>query len=374
MSTEILQDGGYQDGGYQDGGYQDGGYQDGGRIFNKQGAYGCIYTGQLLCKNNTKVHLSPTDKFHMPLTKITLVEDGEMEITISNRIQKIPNWRNYFSISEAICEPSPRQTDPDINKCDVIKTVNTNKLRILSMKYNGIALSSYNFNLKMLDLMRFVSHIIEAGALLALRGIIHRDLHHGNMLVDSLIVPRIIDFNLSIMSSTASSDIGNIMRHKYEYQISQEPPDSMILNAVLQGYDTDKVINDLLYKKNIIHIVSALLSIPLDTVSKELKQFVYGSQYIKQKNIVNWFRTFWHLIDSWAIGVIIASKLFEFKHMSIYSRFKQHEHVLFPILRMMCAIDPRKRIDCVEALYILQPNHIIIRKFGGKEWLNKMTK
>jgi len=344
--------------------------QAGGRIFNKQGAYGCIYTGQLLCKNKTKIQIGHTDKFHPALTKITLKEDAEIEITISNLLRKIPIWQNYFAVSEAICEPTRYQQDPDMDKCDVTKSRPVNDIRILSMKYNGKSLPSYNFNLGTLDLLRFVKHMFEAGALLAMKGIVHRDIHHGNVLVDYFAIPRIIDFNLSITTSTDNSKIADLMRHKYEYQISQEPPDSMMMNAVQQGYNVDNVIYDLIHKKNMLHIISALLLIPMQTLEEDMIRFAHESKYVREKNVVNWFRTFWKVIDSWAIGAIIVMKLFEFKHTTAYNRLKQYERIIFPILRKMCEVDPRKRIDCVEALYMLTPNSIIIRKFGGKEWLS----
>lgn len=345
--------------------------QDGGRLFNKQGAYGCIYTGQLLCKNKTKIYVSHTDRFHAPLTKISLKEDAEIEFSISTILKKIPIWRNYFAISEAICEPSPIQQEPDMDKCNIIKTIPLDNLRILSMKYNGKSLPSYHFNIGTLDLLRFVKHMLEAGSLLTMNGIVHRDMHHGNVLVDNFVIPRIIDFNLSICTSIDNSKIADTMRHKYEYEISQEPPDSMMMNATQQGYTADNVINDLTHKKNILHIITELLSIPMHLMENDMIKFAYESKYIKEKNFVNWFRTFWNVIDSWSIGAIIVMKMYEFKHTSTYNHLKKYEPVLFPILKKLCAVDPRKRIDCIEALNMLNSNSIVIRKFGGREWLIK---
>jgi hypothetical protein len=48
----------------------------------------------------------------------------------------------------------------------------------------------------------------------------------------------------------------------------------------------------------------------------------------------------------------------------------KHKPQLMPLLRRMCAINPIQRVDCVQALYYLQPDHFIIRKYG-KAWLEK---
>jgi hypothetical protein len=44
---------------------------------------------------------------------------------------------------------------------------------------------------------------------------------------------------------------------------------------------------------------------------------------------------------------------------------------LNPILRKMCAIHPVDRIDCVEALEMLDPNNFVLRNYG-KAWLEKI--
>lgn len=343
--------------------------QAGGYIFNNTGMYGCIYSGKLLCKNTKEIYLSPTDKYHKPLTKITLKEDAEIEYSISNILRKIPIWRNYFAISEAICEPSPLQIEPDINKCNVIKKVPIKELRIISMKFNGKPIHSFNFNIKTLDLVQFVRRMLEAGALLAINGIIHRDIHHGNVVVDNFVIPRIIDFNLSIKTSIDNSKISNFLWHTYNYDLVQDSPDNMILLGVLHGHTIDSIIHDIIHKNTMILKLSVLFLIPMSTFEEEMVKFAYESKYIREKNIVNWFRTFWRVIDSWAIGALLAYKIFEFKHTYAYNRLYKYEELLFPILKKMCEIDPRKRIDCVEALNMLNPNSVVIRAFGGKEWL-----
>ena len=49
----------------------------------------------------------------------------------------------------------------------------------------------------------------------------------------------------------------------------------------------------------------------------------------------------------------------------------RHRPKLIPLLHRMCAINPNQRVDCMQALYYLQPDHFIIRKYG-KGWLEKV--
>ena len=80
---------------------------------------------------------------------------------------------------------------------------------------------------------------------------------------------------------------------------------------------------------------------------------------------------YWTTIDSWAIGALIVQFI---SNYSLWPSFapvlKKHSSTLFPLLRRMCAVSPIQRVDCIQALYYLNPNHFIIRTYG-KAWIEK---
>ena len=335
--------------------------QEGGK-FLAQGSYGCIFTDFMACK---KGKLTADGD---PLTKLTLQDDAEQEYGISEMIRKLPHWKQYFAVAEGICEPAKKQTEPDLDKCIPIKGHSFSDLRLLSTSYQGETMSRHKFATADMDIMRFATHFIEAGALLALFGIVHRDLHGGNFLIDAHHVPRIIDFNLALQVRPKMKE--DDILHGIAVNITQEPPDSTIINAVVQGEDAEEIIAALI-KKPIIKKIGRVLSIQ-QNISRDLRRFYYESRSAQAHDIVGWFHSYWRTVDSWAIGVNLVESFSLFSLWpSLAAKLDAVRGKLFPVVAQMCAINPMDRIDCVQALQLLDPNNFIVRTYG-RAWLAKI--
>ena len=334
-----------------------------------EGMYGCIFTPSLKCKNKKDQPTPTSSKIHPLLSKIILADSAELEYSIASIIRGIPLWKNYFAVATSICEPSLKQTDEDLSKCDILASKPLSAFRILSMTYGGSPLHQYRFTVDSFDMMNFFTHLISAGALLALFGIVHRDLHQGNVLVDSETVPRIIDFNLAMIKEDATADE---LSHSHNVMLPQESPDATLVNAISLGYKRSQVIRSIIDKKPIIKKIRSMLGISYESMLQQLNQFSSTSKSMQSGDTLLWFTTYWRLIDSWSIGVMIVELLTTF---SLWSGFTpmitKHKAQLFPLLRRMCAVNPLQRVDCVQALYYLQPNHFIIRKYA-KAWMDKV--
>lgn len=341
----------------------------GGKIFD-EGMYACIFTPSLECKPKTREGLVE-DGAELPLSKLILKDEAEHEYSISKVIRQIPLWKNYFVVSESICEPAQQQKDKELKDCEILESHKLSDFRILTMPYGGVPLNLYKIDLAKLDFMAFIIHFIEAGALLNLFGIIHRDIHQGNILVDDEHVPRIIDFNLAVFAQktvTAGS-----LSHTYNVVTGQEPPDSTLVNAIRLGHSGERVIDSIINKKPIMRKIRTILGISAMEQLQSLEKFYLDSRSVKSGNLVKWFNNYWRTIDSWAIGVNIImfiSKLSLWPEFS--STLKRVRPKLFPVLRGLCEVSPVKRLDCVQALNILSPNSFIIRKYG-KAWLSKVS-
>jgi serine/threonine protein kinase len=340
----------------------------GGKLFD-EGMYGCIFTPPLDCEDKSKNPSSETSD--TTLSKLILTPAANHEWTVMKKIQKIPLWKNYFIASESSpCIPASIQKDKDLNNCEVLKDHKLSNFRIINLPYGGVPLTTYRINLKSFDFMNFIIHFIEAGALLNLFGIVHRDIHQGNILIDQEQVPRIIDYNLSILVNGIINL--SMLKHKYDYNLGQEPPDSTIVNAVQLGYNYQKVIDSIIQKKSIMKKIRNILGVSEITQMNDLETFYLKSKSLKTGDEVAWFNNYWTKIDSWAIAVNIVDILTKLMLWPEFSTtFKKISPKLIPVLRKMCEVDPRKRADCVQALNAISPNSFIIRKYA-KPWLAKV--
>jgi len=266
-----------------------------------------------------------------------------------------------------MCKPAMQQVDRDLPSCHLLDEHKLSEFRILSMKYAGKPLRMARFNYASFDFMNFLLHLLKGCALLNLHGIVHHDLHHGNVLVDTHNVPRIIDFNLAI---NTQGDIKHDL-HMGSYSLSyiQQPPDSILINAISKDYDPMRVINDIVFKKRGMNKLKALLKFTDSEMIRGLTQFYSKSRSAKQKDTVLWFNSYWRTIDSWAIGVMMVEFIISLSVSSAFMySFKENRTKIVSVLRKMCAFNPMERIDAVQAIHYLEPDSIFIKKYGTA-WL-----
>ena len=350
-------------------------HQSGGKMIG-DGVYGCVFMPQLTCKPNTTTTVDAIDGAMKGrrVSKLIDTASASIEFRLSKSISQIPLWRNYFVISESMCTPATRQSEPDLRKCTTLTHEPISSFKLLSMPYRGDSLHLHRFNTNTFDFMQFAKHMIEAGALMNLFNIVHRDLHQGNVLVDAQHVPRIIDFNLSFHAKqqvTASA-----LSHQFEPLIAHEPPDSALVNAIYQQdlykRDYDRAIQAIMDKKMVLKRIRILFGLSTEGMRQELEDFYHMSKSAKTGDTAGWFRMYWSKIDSWAIGVILVDMIAHFLVMGGFAaKYEPIRGLLEPVLRDMCQINPIHRIDCVQALYRIDPNHFIIRKYGTR-WLEAL--
>lgn len=341
----------------------------GGKMIDK-GSYSCIFMPELRCKPSTSRAISGTTMTGSnKLTKLIDASSAEVEFNISKRISTIPLWKKYFAISESICQPAPQQVDPDLASCDVMDGKPLSQFRMLRMTHRGDSLYTHRFNMNGFHFPSFMKHILEAGSMMAIFGIVHRDLHLGNYLVDSYEIPRIIDFNLSVSIQQRVS--ASFLSHAYDPQILQEPPDSTLINAISHGYSYDRLIPAIIKKKKILRKLQLFFRISPSQMEQELFEFYRQSKSVKQGDTEAWFRSYWSTIDSWAIGVMLVDRILNFMNWKRFvETYQEHKKIIEPILRKMCEISPMKRMNCVQALQMLDPENFILRKYGNA-WLSR---
>ncbi len=367
LNNDILNDEDIED-------FNDNTKYNGGSLYD-QGYYGCVFMPKLKCANDKLTLPKNTQvKDGIILDKLIIASQAEEEFDISQTIQEIPLWKNYFIVSESICEPAPieKQNEKDLSKCKPLENNTLSAFKILRMTFGGVPLNLYKVNANNFPLLDMFKHVLEGISLLTLFGIVHRDLHQGNILIDKQGVARIIDFNLSINArhNITSSDI----RHAYTLSPFQEPPDSTLVNAIALGYNGERIINAIINKKSILRNIQSVLGITLEDMYNSLYETYSNSSAIQEGNDAKWFRTYWRTIDSWAVGcnfILIIMKLSLWPEFQ--SQWKQIKSTMIPVLKKLCEVNPIKRYDAVQALAEIDPQNYIIRKYAHN-WLSKVNK
>ncbi len=348
--------------------------QDGGQLYD-EGYYGCVFMPKLKCAGDKQSLPKNTQIINgTPIDKLIIASQAEEEFDISQSIQEIPLWKNYFIVSESICEPAPiqQQTEKDLSKCKPLEGKSLSAFRILRTTFGGVPLLLYRINVNNFPLMDMFKHMLEGVSLITLFGIVHRDLHQGNILIDKENVLRIIDFNLSVNArhNITSQDL----RHGYTLAAFQEPPDSTLVNAISLGYNGERIINAIINGKSILRNIQSVLGVSLEDMRTSLEDAYTYSSSIQKGDDVKWFRTYWRTIDSWAVGcnfVLIIMKLSLWPEFQ--KQWKQVGPIMIPILKKLCEINPIKRYDAVQALHELDSQNYIIRKYA-QGWLQKINK
>jgi len=338
----------------------------GGKLLDT-GTYSCVFDPPLRCKGSTM-----KSRGHM-ISKLMTDEESIVEWEISELIRKIPLWKHYFAVSESICELGVRQIDGDLKtKCQVIKYINPSQLRILQMPYAGKPLQSYTLRSDF-NLMAFMTHILEASALLVMNNIIHFDLHLGNILINNNGVPHLIDFNLSLISNKSVSVSELSYRFSRNFHLPQQPPDYTALLGIEQGKSMDIIISNI-EKKDIISYIKSIIGIPSSIIRKDIQNIILNNSFIAKGDIIGWFNHYWTKIDSWAIGTYFVNMFKKYSMLpQIGEAYHKNQTKVKKLLQGLCAINPNERWDCVQALYYMNPNSIVIKRWGHK-WLDKYGK
>ena len=342
---------------------------EGGKLIG-QGTYGCVFQPSLLCK---KKQISKSK-----VGKITDVEDTDRELHAASILNKIKEHKDYFLVVEESCSPriEESQIDPDLNKCRFLNKHRLGDLQLLSMPYGGNDLYKHTLitkdNIPFFILMK---HLLEAGTLMLMNGFLHYDIHNGNILIDKFGIPRLIDFGQSFAVNEISLDVIRNRWKVLDTNYSAEPPEVTFLTALdeFNKYTFDEAIDEVMPKKNIFKLVEKLLAVPLNTQVEKLESFFKSSKAFADQDAIKFWKLYYPGFDSWAIGVILLEYLnkliFSYEFVE-GSEWKLKRILITDILRKMLSSNPRERIDCAEALSMLDPFNDIYQEYAV-DWVTK---
>jgi hypothetical protein len=344
---------------------------EGGELLG-QGWYGCALTTPLPCKYPQFIpNASARD-----VTKIGRAIDLEEEVRVSNILKDIPFVRNYFIILKGSpCEPSARslELEPDLKKCDIVISKGLDSLKAVRMDYGGTALHYYKIRPATFDLWKFGTRLLEAATILVTHGIVHCDLHQGNVLVDNYGIPRIIDFGLAIVrkyvtGAKAASDL----TYSYDPTYVQQPPELSLFHAGLEKRNRVGTLADIVKKKRTSGLLNIVFGMENDDLLADLTAFSLESSAFQKLSLQEYWEHYWSKFDAWSVGVILVQIMNNLLKVGYDSHpsYKKNQVMMRRVIKQLLCYDPRSRYDAVEALAEWNPESIILEKFG-KAWLAK---
>lgn len=351
---------------------------DGGAIIG-QGHYGCIFDPPLLCQDALAKLKARRERV---VGKLSQSEDVENEIYASKVLSDIPKASEYYilpNLNSLCLNPVKMNKQPDqdgIKQCDPIKEFGTSEMVHYTMPFGGISIHNhFEANpTKSMPIRMMVTHLLEACALLTLNGFVHYDLHMGNVLLDSNNVPRLIDFGFSFSSQLLTNEVIGERWKVYSPTYSAEPPEITVATGINKDIPFERVVKEVLKGKQPLKSAEKYFGLSRNAQVRDFVAFWKSSKAVKEKNPLAFFRMYWPAFDAWGAGIIILhlyTKALYMKDLQKQSDWHVISSRLKEILRGLLRMDPRKRLDCVEALAIFSPPSSVVSSPSGKAWLQQ---
>ncbi len=347
----------------------------GGHRLGEDSKYGCAFQKPLLpCQSGKPLDASHPDD----VTKIAKKKDLDPEVIVGNLLRDYKIGPNYFvTPRKGICKPSDKifQLDSDTQDCEIIQKTGVSRLHMIQMPYGGDKTVSgffknSAFNASQFDFYSYGRHLLEAVTLYTLKGIAHRDLHTGNILLDQSLTPRIIDFGLCFIKGHTKND--DFLKFTFNPFFAQRPPEIDLWLAKEDSYPlsmaVDRIINE---KRGMANITLYSGQNPYSQ-KQELMKYINSSVAFRDGDIDKWMGSYWPLYDAWAIGNMLTSqynKLMVAPGGARNKSLNNNRTAILKALRALTRLSPLERVDAVVALKMWAPTSPVLRMKAVQEWL-----
>jgi serine/threonine protein kinase len=186
------------------------------------GATGCVINPNIHCKNYM------SDNKYISKLINTADIDAEYNIIKILELNKLPNFQKYIIVPLEVCDMKLDYTKEDRNniyikhKSDIVECINKFprvdnmfKTTNIIQEYGGISFAEYrknNMNQTIEENVPYYVQLFKAVIFLNNNGIVHRDIKHPNIVIDTTNkTVRLIDFGLAMNIN----DIFNVENQQY---------------------------------------------------------------------------------------------------------------------------------------------------------------
>jgi len=321
--------------------------------FLSSGAYGCVYYPGYSCEGK------PIKKNGL-VTK--LVKDNfttQTEIVVGHHVRKhVPNYGKHFIVVSKQCKVDESRLDQLKEGCKMLDRSKTRKYVLLYSVYLK-SIELYDMiekGVRLSQLLRFFFDLLYKVTLLMEAGIVHNDLHMGNVLYTPKGNIFIIDFGLSIKADLLKAEQTDFLReifHSYTPTWKWWPLEYHFITYVLNvGPLTEDVIKNTIeeYLKSMHFIFKSVYGLGFVDAYQSIALDVFRPMIQKTKaEQLTFLLSFWHTWDSYKIANHFLH-MYQEQDMDV-PIWKNH------LLRMMHA-DPAKRPSLAE---LRQMQQVILR-------------
>lgn len=334
-----------------------------------QGTYGCAVNPPFLCKGRVRAEQNESK-----VGKITVEDDAKTELHISKILRTSKLWKHYFILPELTsCEPLQKQRSEDWQECGITKEVPPNELLQIISSYGGrsfSSLGSISLHPSRFKYISFFQHLLEGSALLALKGVVHYDLHRANILVDRYNVPRLLDFGMAFSANELSYEIIDNRWKLYDPKYDSEPPEITVATGIRKGISFKNVVNASIFEKPVFKNYEIIFQEDRDVLVSQLESFCMKSKAFRRKDWLTVYKTYWPGFDSFALAAVLLNVLrtqLTWPEFVSSPEWQRKGDVILDVLKRMLNPNPSLRYDCVEALALYDPQNVVLR--NSEAWL-----
>lgn len=308
------------------------------------------------------------------------------EVAFARYFRNVPDAKKYLWLPhiDTYCTPAPvnEQKDRDsIIKCkkkaeQEDRVFDYEEMRHFEMDYGGIPLAEVANKLPQdFDFFKYMRQVLEIGAFLVLHGVVHNDLHSDNVLMDKSYTPRLIDYGRSYIMASFDRKRQGELKARFGAGYNQIPPEMNMIDGEDLGHSLNYMIGEFQKKNKVMNkYVEQLLGVPRSRQLLELKTFWTSSVAVQKQDWVTFYKLYWPVVDSWAIGAMIMKiygQMILSRSFTDSAAWKEREASFKMILRGLLRASPRNRLDCMEALFLYDPTNELVTSAAGVAWLEK---
>lgn len=282
------------------------------------------------------------------------------ETEIGQALMRLPLARNFFAVAVARCQPATPFTDPDARRCDVIRDSGFyTKFDMAIMPDGGQPLVKWGTDLARAAVQyeSLFVHLLEGMVLYQGAGVVHNDVHWGNILVDERGVARYIDFGLAFRPAAVrtwrDANLGTEFKPKYVWQAPEIHAARLYMGrqSVAYGVAQLKAQSEEYAQLERTFPRRKSLEVAMSDFLRTVDQSDAGLAAYIQRNGVRF--DWWRLgLCMWQLWMDMARELPGFRESSLY---RERREVIMAVVGGMTDFNPATRMSAAEALRLLRP-------------------